>query len=137
MSQGIYTIHGINGPVVTVVGGRGLALMDMVNVGEQGLTGEVVRVDGGTTTVTTYSFERKPAGYNEYYYSAADAIYRLPLIIMDDTAAGRASMYGWTTNSEYVKLSTGRYVLNQNQYTYTADQFFAPDNLVIEEDVVN
>ena len=89
--------------------------------------------DGGTTTVTTYSFERKPAGYNEYYYSAADAIYRLPLIIMDDTAAGRASMYGWTTNSEYVKLSTGRYVLNQNQYTYTADQFFAPDNLVIEE----
>ena len=49
MSQGTYTIHGVNGPVVTVVGGRGLALMDMVNVGEQGLTGEVVRVDGDAT----------------------------------------------------------------------------------------
>ena len=54
MSQGTYTIHGINGPVVTVVGGRGLALMDMVNVGEQGLTGEVVRVDGDATTVQVY-----------------------------------------------------------------------------------
>ena len=54
MSQGTYTIHGVNGPVVTVVGGRGLALMDMVNVGEQGLTGEVVRVDGDATTVQVY-----------------------------------------------------------------------------------
>ena len=54
MSQGTYTIHGVNGPVVTVMGGRDLALMDMVNVGEQGLTGEVVRVDGGAATVQVY-----------------------------------------------------------------------------------
>ncbi|WP_130869144.1 V-type ATP synthase subunit A [Intestinimonas massiliensis (ex Afouda et al. 2020)] len=54
MNQERYTIHGINGPVVTVTGGRGLAMMDMVNVGEEGLIGEVVRVDGGTTTVQVY-----------------------------------------------------------------------------------
>ena len=54
MSQGTYTIHGVNGPVVTVMGGRDLALMDMVNVGEQGLTGEVVRVDGAAATVQVY-----------------------------------------------------------------------------------
>ena len=37
MSQ--YVIKGVNGPVVTVVGGHGLAMMDMVHVGEEGLIG--------------------------------------------------------------------------------------------------
>ena len=54
MSQATYTIHGVNGPVVTVTGGRGLAMMDMVNVGEEQLIGEVVRVDGPLTTVQVY-----------------------------------------------------------------------------------
>ena len=54
MNQASYTIHGVNGPVVTVTGGRGLAMMDMVNVGEESLIGEVVRVDGGLTTVQVY-----------------------------------------------------------------------------------
>ncbi|HIY21175.1 MAG TPA: V-type ATP synthase subunit A, partial [Candidatus Flavonifractor merdigallinarum] len=49
-----YTIHGINGPVVTVRGGRGLAMMDMVNVGDEALIGEVVGVDGKTTTIQVY-----------------------------------------------------------------------------------
>ena len=49
-----YTIYGINGPVVTVKGGRGLAMMDMVNVGDEALIGEVVGVDGDTTTVQVY-----------------------------------------------------------------------------------
>ena len=49
-----YTIHGINGPVVTVKGGRGLAMMDMVNVGDEALIGEVVGVDGDTTTIQVY-----------------------------------------------------------------------------------
>ena len=54
MKQAQYTIHGINGPVVKVVGGRGLAMMDMVRVGDEGLTGEVVGVDRGTTTIQVY-----------------------------------------------------------------------------------
>ena len=54
MSQAAYTIHGVNGPVVTVTGGRGLAMMDMVNVGEEELIGEVARVEGGLTTVQVY-----------------------------------------------------------------------------------
>ena len=47
-----YTIYGINGPVVSVRGGRGLAMMDMVRVGDMGLIGEVVGVEGDTTTIT-------------------------------------------------------------------------------------
>ncbi len=49
-----YYIHGINGPVVTVHGGRGLSVMDMVHVGNLGLIGEVVSVRSGETTVQVY-----------------------------------------------------------------------------------
>ena len=49
MSETIYRIHSVNGPVVTVTGGRGLAMMDMVNVGEERLIGEVVSVTGAAT----------------------------------------------------------------------------------------
>ncbi|HWS42813.1 MAG TPA: V-type ATP synthase subunit A [Pseudoflavonifractor sp.] len=49
-----YRIRGVNGPVVTVVGGSGLAMMDMVYVGDERLIGEVVGVRGGLTTVQVY-----------------------------------------------------------------------------------
>ena len=46
MAEINYYIQGINGPVVTVKGGKGLAMMDMVSVGPEGLIGEVVSVKG-------------------------------------------------------------------------------------------
>ncbi|MDL2288743.1 V-type ATP synthase subunit A [Oscillospiraceae bacterium OttesenSCG-928-F05] len=49
-----YTIHGINGPVVTVRGGRGLAVMDTVYVGHERLIGEVVGVHADETIVQVY-----------------------------------------------------------------------------------
>ncbi|MEA5038809.1 MAG: V-type ATP synthase subunit A [Clostridiaceae bacterium] len=54
MSDSNYVIHGINGPVVFVVGGRGLAMLDTVYVGNEKLAGEVVRVDGGTAVIQVY-----------------------------------------------------------------------------------
>lgn len=54
MAETNYYIHGINGPVVTVKGGKGLAMMDMVRVGPEGLIGEVVSVKGDETTVQVY-----------------------------------------------------------------------------------
>ncbi len=47
-------IQGINGPVVTVRGGRSLAMMDLVKVGDDGLLGEVVGLEGDTATVQVY-----------------------------------------------------------------------------------
>ncbi len=49
-----YQIYSVNGPVVKVKGGRGLAMMDMVYVGEEQLIGEVVGVEGDKTTVQVY-----------------------------------------------------------------------------------
>ena len=44
MNQTHYTIHGINGPVVKVTGGKGLAMMDMVSVGEEGLILSLIHI---------------------------------------------------------------------------------------------
>ena len=49
-----YQIYSVNGPVVKVSGGRGLAMMDMVYTGEEQLIGEVVGVEGELTTVQVY-----------------------------------------------------------------------------------
>lgn len=49
-----YTIKGVNGPVVTVTGGRGLPKMSLVYVGELGLPGEVVSVAGEESVVQVY-----------------------------------------------------------------------------------
>jgi V/A-type H+-transporting ATPase subunit A len=54
MSDTNNVIQGINGPVVFVVGGRGLAMRDMVYVGSERLAGEVVQVDGDTAVIQVY-----------------------------------------------------------------------------------
>ena len=52
--MGEYQIYSVNGPVVKVIGGRGLAMMDMVYAGREELIGEVVGVEGEMTTVQVY-----------------------------------------------------------------------------------
>lgn len=84
-----------------------------------------------TETVTTYNFTKKPAGYAEYYYSEANGIYRLPLLVLDDTATGKASLYGYTADKTYVKLSSGRYVTTGMQNTYYVDEVFVKDEVTI------
>ena len=50
----VNVIYGINGPVVTVKGRTGFAMMEMVYVGEQRLAGEVIRMDDSATTIQVY-----------------------------------------------------------------------------------
>ena len=50
----MYYIYGINGPVVTVRGGTGLLMSEMVFVGENKLIGEVVSVDSQQAVVQVY-----------------------------------------------------------------------------------
>jgi V/A-type H+-transporting ATPase subunit A len=49
-----YYIHGINGPVVYVKGGKGLSVSEMVFAGDLRLIGEVVGVDSDYTVVQIY-----------------------------------------------------------------------------------
>ena len=50
----IYKINGVNGPVITVTGGRGLQKMSLVYVGDQRLPGEVVSTNETTSVVQVY-----------------------------------------------------------------------------------
>lgn len=47
-------IYGINGPVVTVKGKTSLSMMEMVQVGEQQLVGEVISMTQDLTTIQVY-----------------------------------------------------------------------------------
>ena len=47
-------IHGINGPVVTLLGNTGLSMMEMVLVGEEKLVGEVIGINDKQTTIQVY-----------------------------------------------------------------------------------
>lgn len=54
MDTNNYYIYGINGPVITVRGGRSLPMMSLVYVGEDRIPGEVVSASGDTTVVQIY-----------------------------------------------------------------------------------
>ena len=49
-----YTIHSINGPVVTARGGRTLAMLESVRVGREALMGEVVGLRGDVVQLMPY-----------------------------------------------------------------------------------
>ena len=49
-----YKIRSINDMVVTVDGGQGLSMQDMVYLGDKRLIGEVVGVDSEKVTVQVY-----------------------------------------------------------------------------------
>ena len=60
MSDTHYTIHGVNGPVVTAEGGRGLAMMDLVYVGDEGPSARWWARDGDTSTIQVYEGHHRP-----------------------------------------------------------------------------
>jgi len=54
MDTNNYYIYGVNGPVITVRGGRSLPMMSLVYVGEDKIPGEVVSASGDTTVIQVY-----------------------------------------------------------------------------------
>lgn len=70
----------------------------------------------------TYTLEIKTNGYAEYYYSDDSGIYYAPLMVLNDTAAGHAALYGYTSDKSYVKVSEGSYQMSEElgHYVYVA-----------------
>lgn len=124
-----YTSTSVFGYIVNMYADGALYKFLVTSTVSEVTTGE--GEDQKTETVTTYNFNKKPAGYAEYYYSAEAGTYRLPLLVLDDTATGKASLYGYTADKTYVKLSSGRYVTSGTQYTYNVEEFFV-NNVTIE-----
>ena len=90
------------------------------------VTNEQGETETVTETVVTYEFEQKRNGYAEYYYADANGIYYAPLLVVEDPAQGKATVYGYTAEKKYVKVSVGTYVYNDETglYVYTAQEYF-------------
>ena len=54
MSQQIGTVTWISGPVIRAQGSRNVGMLELVEVGEQHLVGEVIGLDGDITTIQVY-----------------------------------------------------------------------------------
>jgi len=50
-------VRRVNGPVVHVVGLEGAAMFDVVSIGESGLAGEIVGIDGEVATAQVYEYD--------------------------------------------------------------------------------
>lgn len=50
----VATISGVDGPVVTAVGAERVGMLELVQVGEQRLLGEVIRLEAGQATIQVY-----------------------------------------------------------------------------------
>ena len=101
---------------------------------ETGDTGE----NGKPITETKYYFEKKHNSYGEYYYRDSDPevlYWYSPLLAVNDGAEGKATLYGRTKQSEYVKISEGTIVFDENTktYMYTADKYFDVEEELVTE----
>lgn len=97
---------------------------------ETGNVGE----NGRPETVTNFYFEKKHNDYAEYFYKDGNPevlYYYSPVLILNDTEQGKASVYGYITSTkQYLKVSEGSFIYNSETklYLYTAERYFdAPD----------
>ena len=56
-----------------------------------------------------YTAEVILSTYAEYYYKDAEGVYYAPMLVLDEEAAGRATLYGYTSNKTFEKVSEGTY----------------------------
>ena len=89
-------------------------------------------------TETKYYFEKKHNSYGEYYYRDSDPevlYWYSPLLAVNDGAEGKATLYGRTKQSEYVKISESTIVFDENTktYMYTADKYFDVEEELVTE----
>lgn len=75
----------------------------------------------GEEAVTTYTFEKKPEEYAEYYYANEEGSYYAPFIVLNETETGRASVYGYTAQREYLKVAEGDVEYNKDTLTYSLE----------------
>ena len=78
MSQEIGSVVWINGPVVRTRGSRQVGMLEVVEVGEQHLVGEVIGLEGEIATVQVYYFTRygNSHAFASYTYSLSCSVFQ-------------------------------------------------------------
>lgn len=62
-----------------------------------------------TDGVVSYTARKVPATYSEYYYKDSANAHYAPLLVLDETEVGKASVYGYTANQTFEKVLEGTY----------------------------
>ena len=58
--------------------------------------------------------------YAEYYYKDAQSLYYAPMLVVDKETEGSATLYGYTSNGEYLEVAEGNYVKDgDGNYVFT------------------
>ena len=91
----------------------------------------------GGETVDTFTGKHVLGSYAEYYYQDDGGVYYAPMLVIDETVVGRASLYGYTSEQKFVKVSEGTYTLIEEGdykglYLYEADNIIHSDDVYIE-----
>lgn len=73
--------------------------------------------------------------YAEHLYMGSGTLYYAPLIVLDYTAKGSADIYGYTTDGEYVKVSSGTYSYDEatGLYTYVETTAYEYTAAILDE----
>lgn len=133
--NGYYTTSSsIFGGIIVKMTANGTLYTFLVTETTTEVSKEVTNDSGETETVTEtvveYELTTKNNGYAEYYYQDASGTYYAPMMVVEEPVSGMATLYGYTSEKKYVKVSVGSYIYNEESglYVYTAEEYFdAPD----------
>lgn len=131
--EGVYTYMGsyFGGVIVSMTTSDGVEYAFM-------LTSETA--DEGTESETVkYLAEKKTGGYAEYLYMDAKGAYYAPMLVMNEPEKGKATLYGYTSEKDFVKVSVGTYTLNKDTglYLYEATEYYDASNAISAFDLPN
>lgn len=113
--EGVYALSSsVFGTVATVTAGGSARVFLLTS-----RTGTEI---GGAEAETVYSYRERLPGYAEYHYydeASYGGYYYAPLLILDETEAGKASLYGYTAVRTYEKVAEGTYTEQEGGYLFT------------------
>lgn len=101
------------------------------------VTKETTEGAEGEDPVVTFTIEEKNIGYAEYYYKNAENTYYTPLIVMNDPADKKISVYGYTADATFELVLIGGYVYDAEKdlYTFTRETLEAGADAVLTEPI--
>ncbi len=87
---------------------------------------------GDPETHIERTFELRANGYAEYLYcglnsQGSQAAYYSAMLVLNETEAGKATLYGYNSAGEYVKAAAGTYEEKDGVYSFTVTQQFEVD----------
>ena len=92
----------------------------------------VVRLDDG---LVSYVATQVPETYAEYYYKNDASIYYAPMLVIDETEVGKASVYGMTGTKAFVKVAEGTYEEvdgEYGKYQFTVTERFPAEDVITD-----